>query len=206
MRLTPDLSRWMRRFRDAESRLQYGAIGFVFLVCLVVIAVEAANLWDRRAEQMNDAWQDAANLARSLAQHAEDTVRTADVSIIGIAHRLQMDGTAPEKLDQLMRIMAARLSMSPMLADQVIIEASGRCTAAPHSLSTADCHASFQENLEFHRTHAADEPHLGRPMRDVASGSGRSRYRVALTKPTAVLPVSSLPASAPTTSAPSMRV
>jgi diguanylate cyclase (GGDEF)-like protein/PAS domain S-box-containing protein len=171
MWLTADLSRWMRRFRGAESRLQYGAIGFVFLACLSVIAVEAANLRDRRAEQMNDAWQDAANLARSLAQHAEDTVRTADASIIGIARRLQMDGTAPEKLDQLIRIMAARLSMSPVLANQVIIEASGRCTAVPHSLSASDCLASFEENLEFHRVHTVDEPHLGRPVRDVASGA-----------------------------------
>jgi diguanylate cyclase (GGDEF)-like protein/PAS domain S-box-containing protein len=170
MRLRAHLSRGMHRLHGAGSRLQYGAIAFVFLVCLAVIAVEAVNLWQQRNREMADAWLDAANLARSLSQHAEDTVRTADVSIVGLAQRLQMDGASPEKLEQLTRIMAARLSMSPALANQVIIEASGGCTAAPHSLPASDCVASFAENLEFHRTHTGDEPHLGRPVRDRTSG------------------------------------
>ena len=127
MRLRAHLSHGMRRLHGAGSRLQYGAIGFVFLVCLAVIAVEAANLWQQRNKEMSDAWQEAANLARSLAQHAEDTVRTADVSIIGLVHRLQLDGTSPEKLDQLSRITAARLTAVPALPDVMIIDASGRC-------------------------------------------------------------------------------
>ena len=81
------------RCRDRGCSI--GAIAFVFLVCLAVVAVEAANLWQQRNREMADAWQEAANLARSLAQHAEDTVRTADVSIIGLAQRLQLDGTSP---------------------------------------------------------------------------------------------------------------
>src|SRR5690349_17482019 len=127
MRLPAFLSRGVQRFRGAESRLQYGAIGFVFVVCLAVVAIEAANLWQQRNREMAEAWQDAANLARSLSQHAEDTVRTADVSIIGIVHRLQLDGTSPEKLAQLSRILAARLPAVPALSDLVIIEASGQC-------------------------------------------------------------------------------
>lgn len=170
MRLPADLARRMHRFRGAGSRLQYGTIAFVFLVCLAVIAVEAANLWQQRNKEMADAWQEAANLARSLAQHAEDTLRTADVSIIGLVHRLQLDGTSPEKIEQLSRITAARLTVVPALADAVIIDATGRCNSAPHPRSDADCLAAFAPSIEFHRTHHDGDPYLGKPLRDAATG------------------------------------
>jgi diguanylate cyclase (GGDEF)-like protein/PAS domain S-box-containing protein len=170
MQLAANLSRGLRRFRGAGSRLQYGAIGFVFLVCLAVVAIEAANLWQQRNREMAEAWQDAANLARSLSQHAEDTLRTADVSIIGIVHRLQLDGTSPEKLDQLSRITAARLTAAPSLSDLVVIEASGRCIGAPQPPSGAECLAVFGPTIEFHRMDRNGEAHLGRPRRDAASG------------------------------------
>jgi hypothetical protein len=100
MQLRVHLSLGMRRFRTAGSLLQYGAIGFVFVVCLAFVAIEAANLWQQRNKEMGDAWQESANLARSLAQHAEDTLRTADISIIGLVQRLQLDGTSPETLER----------------------------------------------------------------------------------------------------------
>jgi diguanylate cyclase (GGDEF)-like protein/PAS domain S-box-containing protein len=160
----------MRRLHGAGSRLQYGAIGFVFLVCLAVIGVEAANLWLQRDKEMSDAWQEAANLARSLAQHAEDTVRTADVSIIGLVHRLQLDGTSPDKLEQLSRITAARLTAVPALQVTVIIDASGQCISAPHPRPDSDCLTAFAASIEFHRTHHDGDPHLGKPLRDAATG------------------------------------
>jgi diguanylate cyclase (GGDEF)-like protein/PAS domain S-box-containing protein len=170
MQLPVQLSRGLRRFHDSGSRLQYGVIAFVFLVCVAVVAVEAANLWQQRTKEMADAWQEAANLARSLARHAEDTVRTADVSIIGIVHRLRIDGTSPEKLDQLSRITADRLAAVPSLADLVMIEASGRCTAALRPRADADCLGAFAPSIEFHRAHHDNEPHLGKPVRDATSG------------------------------------
>jgi diguanylate cyclase (GGDEF)-like protein/PAS domain S-box-containing protein len=170
MQLSPHLLRGLRRLRVSGSLLQYGAMAFVFLVCLAVIALEATTLRQQRNKEMADAWQEAANLARSLAQHAEATVRTADLSIIGMAYRLQMDGTAPDKLDQLARIGAARLALFPALANVVIVEASSACTAAPQPLSAVDCEAAFRASLEFHGAHNNGEPHLGRPMRDGANG------------------------------------
>jgi diguanylate cyclase (GGDEF)-like protein/PAS domain S-box-containing protein len=168
MRLAVDL---LRRLRGAESGLQYAAITFVFLVCLAVIAVEAANLWQQRGKEMADSWKAAANLARSLAQHAEDTVRTADVSIIGLAQRLQLDGTSPDTLDKLSKITAVRLAAVPALANVVIVQADGACTAAPLPLPSTYCLSAFKASLEFHRTHNDDAPHLGKPVRDPDSGT-----------------------------------
>jgi diguanylate cyclase (GGDEF)-like protein/PAS domain S-box-containing protein len=171
MQLRVHLSRGMRRFRAAGSLLQYGAIGFVFAVCLAFVAIEAANLWQQRNKEMGDAWQEAANLARSLAQHAEDTVRTADISIIGQVQRLQLDGTSPETLEELSKITAARLAAVPSLANVIIIQADGSCSAAPHPLSPAECPFGFEAGLEFHRTHNESEPYLGKPVRDATTGN-----------------------------------
>jgi len=127
--------------------------------CVVLLFTPAAHAWFR-----------AANLARSLSQHAEDTLRTADVSIIGLVHRLQLDGTSPEKLDQLSRITAARVTAVPVLSDLIMIDGSGRCVGAPHQLPDDECQAAFASSIEFHRTHHDGEPFLANPVRDATSG------------------------------------
>jgi hypothetical protein len=88
------LRRLFRRGHGFTS-LQFGAIGFVFLVCLAVIGNEASSIQNQRGRELKEAWSQAANLARSLGQQAEDTVRNADISIFGAAQRLEIDGTSP---------------------------------------------------------------------------------------------------------------
>jgi hypothetical protein len=50
----------------------------VLSVCAVLIGHEAFRIWTSRDAALRDARKDTANLARSLAQHAEDTIRTVD--------------------------------------------------------------------------------------------------------------------------------
>ena len=76
-------------------------VAFVLSVCAVLIGHEAFRIWTGRDMTLQDARKDRANLARSLAQHAEDTIRTVDALLISMVERMEVggrDGSAIERL------------------------------------------------------------------------------------------------------------
>src|SRR5580704_8549839 len=107
--------------------LGLGAIPLVVLVCTIVIALDGYHSWVLRARDLAEAGTETANLAQSLGQQAEDTMRTADMSIIGSVQRLEIDGTGSNTLEKLRQIMVARLAAFPALASFVIADAAGKC-------------------------------------------------------------------------------
>lgn len=157
--------RAFRTFGGHGLPLQLGVVAFVFLICLAFIALDAINLRNQRTKEMAEAWKETANLTRSLSQHAEDTFRAADVSIIGLALRVQFDGTGADKLEQLGKIMVARLAGFPALANLIFVDNSGACIAAARPVSPADCVFAGKESLEYHRARPDSGPFLARPAR-----------------------------------------
>ena len=65
-------------------------VAFVLSVCAVLIGHEAFRIWTSRDAALHDARKDTANLARSLAQHAEDTIRTVDALLISMVERMEV--------------------------------------------------------------------------------------------------------------------
>src|SRR5476649_1039941 len=64
--------------------------------------------WKARADILKDVEVDMANLARSLTQHAEDSLDLLDASILGAVGRLETDGVGPEVLPKLQKVLVAR--------------------------------------------------------------------------------------------------
>jgi len=160
--------RLFRRGRGFAS-LQFAAIFFAFLVCLFVVGDELANIQTQRAEDIQHAWSDAGNLARSLGRQAEDTIRIADISIIGSVQRLEIDGTSADTLDKLRQIMVARLTAFPALANFVIADESGHCLLVNLPQMPEPCGLAGRVDFEYHRTHDDKSPHLSAPVRAIGS-------------------------------------
>ncbi|HEY0912985.1 MAG TPA: diguanylate cyclase, partial [Bradyrhizobium sp.] len=68
---------------------------FVALICVGILGMSGWRELDSRASTLKNAETEMANLARSLTQHAEDTFDLLDASIIGVATRLELEGTGP---------------------------------------------------------------------------------------------------------------
>jgi hypothetical protein len=81
----------------------------VLLFCAILIALDGYHIWGLRTQDLDEARKDTANVTRSLGQQAEDTMRTADLSLIGAVQRLEIDGTGPDTLEKLRQIMLTRL-------------------------------------------------------------------------------------------------
>jgi two-component system, sensor histidine kinase and response regulator len=144
---------------------------FRLLVCVILIVLDGYHVWGLRDQALIVAQKDTANLAQSLGQQAEDTVRTADLTLIGAVQRVEIDGTGPDTLEKLRQIIMARLAAFPALASFVVADASGSCLIIDLPTIPDDCTLAGQGPYEYHRTHEDLAPHLGAPERAFGSGT-----------------------------------
>src|SRR5580658_10326727 len=116
---------WRRVVRRLP--LQFSAVPLVLLFCVILIGLDCYHIWGLRVQDLAEARKETANLAQSLGQQAEDTMRAADLSIVGSVQRLEIDGTGSDTLEKLRQIMMARLAGFPALASFVVADAAGKC-------------------------------------------------------------------------------
>lgn len=166
-RRLPSLRQWaVRRFS-----LQLGAIPFVLLVCATLIALDVSHVWGQRAEDLAEARKETANLALSLGQQAEDTVRTGDIAILGLVQRLEIDGAGPETLAKLRQIMMARLNAFPTFASFVIADATGKCLIIGSPTMPDDCSLAGHADYEYHRKFNDPDVRLSPPVHAFGSST-----------------------------------
>ena len=84
-----------------KTRLPFWAAGFVVLICIAILALSSWREWETRNAELRNAEVDVANLAQSLVQHADDTFELADTILVGLVHRLELDGMGPDTIAKL---------------------------------------------------------------------------------------------------------
>ena len=73
---------------------------FVAAVCAILLSLQISRILEQRAEALTAGKVDTANLAMSLTQHADLTIRAVDAALAGLIERLhsrdheQQDGIA----------------------------------------------------------------------------------------------------------------
>jgi diguanylate cyclase (GGDEF)-like protein/PAS domain S-box-containing protein len=140
----------------------------VLLVCTIVIALDAYHIWRLRAGTLADAQKAMVNLSRSLGQQAEDTVRTADISLLGSMQRLEIDGSGADTVEKLRQIMLTRLVAFPALATFVITDSTGKCLTTGLPATPEDCDLAGRADYEYHRSHDGHELHLSAPLQGIS--------------------------------------
>jgi diguanylate cyclase (GGDEF)-like protein/PAS domain S-box-containing protein len=163
--------RQLGRVRQPVGRrfsLQLGVVPFVLLVCTILIAFDAYHIWGLRAGNLADAQTAMVNLSRSLGQQAEDTVRTADISLLGAMQRLEIDGAEPDTVGKLRQIMLTRLVAFPALATFVITDSTGKCLTTGLPVTPDNCSLAGRADYEYHRGHDDHELHLSSPLQGVS--------------------------------------
>lgn len=137
--------------------------GFVCLVCLALVAVDAWHSWNTRSEHLHDVEQSAGNVARALAQHADDSFKGADSSLNDLIERLDADGMGPQQLLRLRQVMVRQMAQLDQLSALFIFDASGRCLV--DSTEEAPVSRTDWPSFQFHRSHPSRGPHIGAPLR-----------------------------------------
>jgi diguanylate cyclase (GGDEF)-like protein/PAS domain S-box-containing protein len=112
------------------SRLPLRAAAFVALVCVTIVGLSVWREWESREVTLKTAEVDLANLAHSLTQHAEDSLDLLDTGIVGVISRLETDGTGPDTISKLRKILVARKNGLKRIHNIVITDENGNSLAS----------------------------------------------------------------------------
>jgi PAS domain S-box-containing protein len=149
--------------------LRAKAAALIAIVCIALIAVDAANLWRQRADDIDHARQDTVNLARSIAQQARGAIESSEGVLIGLAERAESDGIGPERREPLRAFMRSEVASLRVLRGLSVLDEHG-ISVVNSLLVTQPIDFSDRDYFIYHRTHPDRGPHVGRPVRSKATG------------------------------------
>jgi diguanylate cyclase (GGDEF)-like protein len=141
----------------------WGIAGFICAACAVLIGMEISHILRQRSAVLAESRKETANLTSSLIQHAELTFRTADALLIGIVERVEHESLGPESRQRLRAWFVQEIQHSSQFVNFSVVDADGAMIVS----STGDNLGQFtdREYFSYHRTHEADEIHIGAPIK-----------------------------------------
>ncbi|PXX46999.1 sensor domain-containing diguanylate cyclase [Undibacterium pigrum] len=146
------------------------AIGFVILVCASLIVMQAWVTWHAREVQLAETERASTNLARSVAQHAYDTIKAADTILVGLVERVEVDGITESNMDRMHTLLVKSAQELPQLHGLFIYDKNGRWVANSQSKMLQNANNSDREYFIFHREHADRSVHIGPPIKSKSTG------------------------------------
>jgi len=94
-----------RRTRSSSFWLKI----FVAVICLAIAGLEGWRDWSERDQEFVRIESEMKNLAKSLAQHAEDTFNLADAIMVDMVDRIERQGTTPEVIIGMKEFLSERI-------------------------------------------------------------------------------------------------
>ncbi|MDB5500190.1 MAG: hypothetical protein JWR89_92 [Tardiphaga sp.] len=149
------------RQKTASLRLPICVAVFVAVICIGILGLSSWRAWVSRSSDLKTAEIEMSNLARSLTQHAEDTFDLLDASIIGVATRLELEGTGPAAMASLQKVLKARQSALKRIHGLFIYDENGLCLATS-GLAGPDI--SDREYFRYHMQSASRDALIGNPV------------------------------------------
>ncbi|MBB4379817.1 diguanylate cyclase (GGDEF)-like protein/PAS domain S-box-containing protein [Bradyrhizobium sp. CIR48] len=153
--------------RAGWSRLPLRAAAFVVLTCATILGVSGWREWAARDAVLRGAETEMANVARSLTQHAEDSLDLLDSGVVGVVSRLEMDGTAPATIAKLRTLLEVRKKAIERVHSLAIIDDQGNWLTAPGTIGSTLSDDAF---FRYHQLSPKREPYVGRPVKSLLDG------------------------------------
>ena len=143
---------------------------FVILVCLSLVFIDGWRSWTARNIQLHEMGISTANMTRAIAQHASDTIKAADTTLVGLVERVQMDGTGPDALLRLHPLLVERVGELPQLQGLFIYDENGRWLANSLPAMPSNVNNSDRDYFIYHRSNIDPKPYIGLPIRSRSTG------------------------------------
>ncbi|MCK1543834.1 diguanylate cyclase [Bradyrhizobium sp. 179] len=153
--------------RAGWSRLPLRAAAFVVLTCATILGVSGWREWAARDAVLKGAETEMANVARSLTQHAEDSLDLLDSGVVGVVSRLEMDGAGPATIAKLRTLLEARKRAVERIHSLAIIDDQGNWLTLPGTIGSTFSDDAF---FRHHQLSAKREAHVGRPVKSLLDG------------------------------------
>jgi len=144
-------------------------IAYVAFACLLMLGLEGWAAWQAREEALSETKIKTENLARSVADHAENSIAAVDLVLSGLLERTVHGGLAPDQAPRIQQLLTERTRELKQIQFFYVSDADGRLTMASIggalNVSVAD-----REYFKFHRDHPDGGLHLMGPARNRING------------------------------------
>jgi signal transduction histidine kinase len=151
------------------------AILFMALVCLTLIGLDLRQNWTSRDARLQEARTETGNLARSLAQHAQDVFETSDAAVKTLSDIIVDDGIGEDAIERLDRRMHARVANQQLFHTMFLFDERGSWLASSHSAADFDTVRNLnyadRASFRYHREHNDDVVLISPPFRAKFDGA-----------------------------------
>ena len=155
-----------RRLRVTTSL----SVVLLAIVCGAIVALGLYREVEMRRSDIRSAEVESGNLARSLLQYAEDSVELADITLVGIVHRLETEGFEPEAIRRLQSFLYLRKDTLPRLRGLFVYAADGSWVATSETVNITGHNNSDRDYFRHHRDNPDRQVFLGSPVRSRSGG------------------------------------
>ncbi|WP_298883766.1 diguanylate cyclase [uncultured Bradyrhizobium sp.] len=153
--------------RAGWSRLPLRAAAFVVLTCVAILGVSGWREWAARDQVLKGAETEMANVARSLTQHAEDSLDLLDSGVVGVVSRLEMDGADPATIGKLRNLLEARKKAIERVHSLAIIDEKGNWLTSPGTIASTLSDDAF---FRHHQLSPKRDAYIGHPVKSLVDG------------------------------------
>ncbi len=143
---------------------------FMLFMTATLIGVDSWRAWRSRNAQMQDAQVATANMARAIAQHADDTIKAADVAILGIEQQLNQDGWSEAALLRLRKALIQRVEQVQQINGLFVYDSKGERVLHSLPFTPTISNNSDRAYFIYHRDNPDENAYLGQPVRARSSG------------------------------------
>ncbi|MTV40576.1 sensor domain-containing diguanylate cyclase [Duganella radicis] len=144
--------------------ITFWATVFVSVVCLSLVGVDVWRSLNARGFQLLEMERLGANVARAMAQQADDTIKAADTALTDLVERIETDGQAAPALARVQRQMTAQVANLPQLVGLYVYDENGRWIVNSRGVLSQSYNNADREYFIYHRTHPERGPHVGDPV------------------------------------------
>ena len=137
-------------------------------VALVLLAIWS-SFWSRK-QQLRDNEIDTYSLAQTLAGHADALLKQADVVLLGIVERIEVDGTDPARVERLRRLLISQKIQLPQLHGLFVYDEEGRWLVNSNGPAPAGANNADRSYFAYHRDHIDKHARMGAPLRSRSTG------------------------------------
>ncbi|BAN50059.1 sensor domain-containing diguanylate cyclase [Metapseudomonas resinovorans] len=143
----------------AYALLLAAGLGAILVNLLQVL--DSKQLYLREADKAN------ANLAYSIAQHAQESIKEADIVLSGMVDLLERGENSPEAFNQLLTTYKQR---TPQLAGAFVYDAQGRWLHYTNPPPTADANNFDRAYFQHHLHSVSRDTEVSNPIRSRSTG------------------------------------
>ena len=158
------------RREHAAPRLPIWAAVFLTLICVAIVGLSSWREWSTRNAELKSTEIDMANLAQSLAQHADDTFELADNVITGLVHRMGIDGNGPEAISRLQTFIDLRKPTLGRIRGLFVYDETGRWLATTEPVNLKGLNNSDRDYFRHHAQSADQKMLIGQPIKSRSGG------------------------------------